>query len=31
VLDFMSSHYPDRKMEEEDWRKQIGRYGITVK
>jgi len=29
VLDFIRETYPDRKMEEEDWRKAIGRYGIT--
>ena len=25
----MIEHYPDKKMEEEEWRKAIGRYGIT--
>jgi len=29
VLDFIRDYYPDKKMEEEDWRKAIGRYGIT--
>lgn len=29
VLDFMIGNYPHKKMEEEDWRKAIGRYGIT--
>lgn len=29
VLDFMRESFPDKKMEEEDWRKSIGRYGIT--
>jgi len=29
VLDYMIEHYPEKKMEEEDWRKAIGRYGIT--
>ena len=29
VLDYMIEHYPDKKMEEEEWRKAIGRYGIT--
>lgn len=29
VLDFMIGHYPEKHMEEEDWRKAIGRYGIT--
>lgn len=31
VLDFMMDSYPDKKMEIEDWRKSIGRYGITGK
>jgi len=29
VLDFMIEHYPEKQMEEEEWRKAIGRYGIT--
>jgi ATP-binding cassette subfamily F protein 2 len=29
VLDFIREYYPEKKMEEEDWRKAIGRYGIT--
>jgi ATP-binding cassette subfamily F protein 2 len=29
VLDFIRDYYPEKKMEEEDWRKAIGRYGIT--
>lgn len=29
VLDFMIEYYPDKKMEVEEWRKSIGRYGIT--
>lgn len=31
VLDFMQKRYPEKKMEEEDWRKAIGRYGISGK
>jgi len=31
VLDFMIKRYPEKKMEEEDWRKAIGRYGISGK
>lgn len=31
VLDFMIDHYPHIKMEMEDWRKAIGRYGISGK
>lgn len=36
VLDFMRDRYPDvkiggKRMEEEDWRKAIGRYGISGK
>jgi len=29
VLDFMRQKYSDRNMEEESWRKWVGRYGIT--
>jgi len=29
VLEYMVEHYPDKKLEEEEWRKAIGRYGIT--
>jgi ATP-binding cassette subfamily F protein 2 len=31
VLDFMMDSYPDKKMEVEEWRKSIGRYGISGK
>lgn len=31
VLDFMMDSYPDKKMEQEEWRKSIGRYGISGK
>jgi len=31
VLDFMIDSYPKRQMEVEEWRKAIGRYGITGK
>jgi len=27
-LDFIRSEFPDKKWEEQDWRKQLGRYGI---
>jgi ATP-binding cassette subfamily F protein 2 len=29
VLDFFMEYYPDKKMEVEEWRKSIGRYGIS--
>lgn len=31
VLDFMIQSFPEKKMEVEDWRKAIGRYGISGK
>jgi ATP-binding cassette subfamily F protein 2 len=31
VLDFMIDYYPHKKMEVEEWRKAIGRYGISGK
>jgi len=27
-LDFIRSEFPDKKWEEQDWRKQLGRYGV---
>jgi len=31
VLEFMRKRYSERNLEEEDWRKWVGRYGITGK
>lgn len=31
VLDFMRHHYPEKKLEETEWRAQIGRFGISGK